>query len=113
MEIALRLSPHTRIGQSLAAIGRAHLLTRCFEAAIPKLLLAIHEDPSFPNPHFSLAACYAHMGRLEDARETLARLRAITSNVTLHVMRDISHYRNRQHREFLLKGVQLAAGETI
>jgi len=113
MEIALRLSPRARIGQSLAAIGRAHLLARRFEAAIPKLLLAIHEDPSFPNPLFSLAACYAYMGRLDDAREALARLRAITSSVTSHVMRDISHFRDPQHRELLLTGVRLAAGETI
>ena len=45
---------------------------------MPKLLLAIQEDPSFPPPYRFLAACYAHMGRLDDAREIVARLRAIT-----------------------------------
>ena len=45
---------------------------------MPKLLLAIQEDPSFPQPYRFLAACYAHMGRLDEAREIVARLRAIT-----------------------------------
>ena len=113
MEVGLRLSPRARIGQSLAAIGRAHLLSRRFAAAIPKLLLAIQEDPNFPNPYFSLAACYAHMGRLDDAREILARLRAVGFDVMPRAMHDISHYRDPQQREFLLSGLRLAAGETI
>ena len=43
--------------------------------------IAIQEDPSFPVPYRYLAACYAHMGRLAEAREILARLRAISSIV--------------------------------
>jgi hypothetical protein len=46
---------------------------------VPKLLLAIQDDPSFAPPYISLAACYAHMGRLDDARDIVARLRTITS----------------------------------
>ena len=33
------------------------------------LLMSIQEDPSFPAAYRSLAACYAHMGRLDEARE--------------------------------------------
>ena len=55
-----------------ALIGAAHLLSRRFDEAVPKLLLAIQEDPSFPLPYRSLAACYAHMGRLDEAREIVA-----------------------------------------
>jgi len=108
VEASLRLSPRARIGTSLAAIGRAHLLSRRFEQAIPKLLLAIQEDPSFPNPYRYLAACYAHMGRLNDAREIVERLRAITPAV----MPDASYLRNPEHRELFLSGLRLAAGET-
>jgi hypothetical protein len=42
----------------------------------PDRALAIQEDPSFPNPYSYLAACYAHMDRLDDAREIIVRLRA-------------------------------------
>ena len=80
-EVSLRLSPRARVGTPFALIGAAHLLSRRFDEAVPKLLLAIQEDPSFPLPYRSLAACYAHMGRLDEAREIVSRLRAITSLV--------------------------------
>ena len=47
------------------------------------------------------------MGRLDAAREIVARLRAITSVV----MPDASYLRNVEHRELFLSGLRLAAGE--
>jgi adenylate cyclase len=78
VEAALRLSPRARVGPSLAVIGAAHFASRRFDEAVPKLQLAIQEDPGFPAPYRTLAACYAHMGRLDNARECVERLRAIT-----------------------------------
>jgi hypothetical protein len=49
------------------------------------------------------------MGRLDDAREIVARLRAITSIV----IPDASYLRNPEHRELFLSGLRLAAGETV
>jgi pentatricopeptide repeat protein len=74
---------------------------------VPKLFLAIQEDPSFPPPYRTLASCYAHMGRLDDAREIVERLRAITSAV----IPNAPNLRNAEHRELLLSGLRLAAGE--
>jgi TolB-like protein len=108
VEASLRLSPRARIGTSLAVLGGAHFISRRFEEAVPKLLLAIQEDPSFPQSYRYLAACYAHMGRLDDAREVVARLRAITSVV----IPDTSSLRNPEHRELYLSGLRLAAGTT-
>jgi adenylate cyclase len=104
---ALRLSPRARVGSSLGAIGAAHFVARRFDEAVPKLLLAIQDDPSFSHPYQFLAACYAHMGRLVDAREIVERLRAITPVV----IPDASYLRNAEHRELLLSGLRLAAGE--
>jgi adenylate cyclase len=56
-----------------------------------------------------LAACYAHMGRLDNAREIITRQRAITSLVTP----DLSFFRNAEHRDLFLSGLRLAAGETV
>jgi TolB-like protein/class 3 adenylate cyclase/Flp pilus assembly protein TadD len=106
-EAALRLSPRARVGTTLANIGVAHFLSRRFDQAVPKLLLAIQEDPSYTPPYRYLAACYAHMGRLDDAREIVARLRAITSLV----IQDASYLRNPEQRELYLSGLRLAAGE--
>jgi tetratricopeptide (TPR) repeat protein len=108
VDAALRLSPRARVGQSLSVIGFAHFIARRFDEAVPKLLLAIQEDPSYPQPYRHLAACYAHMGRLNDAREIVTRLRAITPLV----MPDASFLRNPGHRELYLSGLRLAAGET-
>jgi Tetratricopeptide repeat len=70
-------------------------------------LLAIQDDPSYPATYRVLAACYAHMDRLDDARAIVARLRAITS-VVIH---DVSWMRNAELRELILSGMRLAAGE--
>jgi len=107
LDAALHLSPCARVGTSANLIGLAHLFARRFDQAVPKLLLAIQDDPSFPAPYRFLAACYAHMGRLDDAREALARLRAISTVV----MPDLGHFRNAAHREVVLSGLRLALGE--
>jgi adenylate cyclase len=107
VDAALRLSPRARVGSSLGAIGAAHFVARRFHEAVPKLLLAIQDDPNFSHPYQFLAACYAHMGRLDDAREIIVRLRAITSVV----IPDASYLRNPEHRELLLSGLRLAVDE--
>jgi len=81
IEAALRLSPRARIGTSMSVLGGAHFLALRFDKAVPKLLLAIQDDPSNPAPYRWLAACFAHMGRLDDAREVVARLRTVPSVV--------------------------------
>ena len=107
MEAAIRLSPRARVGWSLAQMGFAHFFAQRFDQAVLKLLLAIEEAPSNPHPYRFLAACYAQIGRLDDAREIVARLRAITSVV----VPSATPYRNPEHRELFLSGLRLAAGE--
>jgi adenylate cyclase len=106
-EAPLRLSPRARIGSSPACLRAGNFLSRRFNEAVPKLLLAIQEDPSNPQPYRYLAACYEHMGWLDDAREVVASLQGITSVVIPHA----GYLRNPEHRELLLSGLRLAAGE--
>ena len=47
------------------------------------------------------------MGRIDDAREAVEKLRAVTSVVVPGAM----HWRNTELREFFLAGLRLAAGE--
>jgi adenylate cyclase len=105
---ALRLSPRARVGTSLFVIGGAHFLSRRFDEAVPKLLLAIQDGPSFPLAYRWLAACYAHMGRLDEARAIVQQLRSITPVV----VSSESYLRNAEDRELFLSGLRLAAGET-
>jgi tetratricopeptide (TPR) repeat protein len=108
VETSLRLSPRERIGMSVQVMGSAYFFKRQFDEAALKLLLAIQDHPGSPPSYRTLAACYAHMGRLDDARAIVARLRAITPQV---VPSDLP-LRNPEDRELLLSGLRLAAGET-
>jgi adenylate cyclase len=107
VEASLRLSPRARVGTSLFIIGSAHFFSGRLDEAVPKLLLAIQDDPNFPEQYRTLAACYAQMGQLDDARDVVRRLRAITPVV----LNDASFLRNPEHRELFLSGLRLAAGE--
>ena len=107
LETVHRLSPRARVGPSLSLVGHAHFLAWRFDQAVQKLLFAILEDPTYPNAYRYLAACYAHMGRLEEAREIVRRLRATTSIV----IPDAGYLRNADHRELFLSGLRLAVGE--
>jgi TolB-like protein/class 3 adenylate cyclase len=106
-EAALRLSPRGRIGWVVAGIGIAHFLSRRFDRAIPKLLFGIQQDPEHPAAYRHLAGCYAHIGRLDEAREIIERLRTIIPRLAPSII----PYRNPEHRELYLSGLRLAAGE--
>jgi len=107
VETSLRLSPRERMGQPLTVMGIAYFLKRRFDEAASKLLLSIQNHPGFPNSYRTLAACYAHMGRLDEARAIVARLRTITPQV---VPSDLP-WRNPEHRELFLSGLRLAMDE--
>jgi len=67
----------------------------------------VQEDPTLPLGHRFLAACLAHMGRFDEAREVVTWLRRITSEV----IPDVSYLRNPEHRELYLSGLRMAMGE--
>jgi adenylate cyclase len=107
IETSLRLSPRERMGQPLAMLGIAYFFKQRFDEAASRLLLSIQDHPGAPTAYRFLAACYAHLGRLDDARAIVARLHALTPLV---VTGD-TPYRNLKDRELLLSGLRLAAGE--
>jgi len=107
LRTALRLSPRARTGWSHADLGAAYFVSRRFNEAVPELRLVIQEDPSLPLAYRFLAACFAHMGRLDEAREVVNRLRTITPVI----VPDANFLRNPEHRELFLSGLRLAMGE--
>ncbi len=109
-EAAQRLSPRSQTTSPFYVVGAAHFVSRRFEDAVPKLRLAIQEVLSFPTPYRYLAACYAHLGRLDEARGTIARLREVTS---APIPKFPHPLRRSEDRELLLSGLRLAAGEEI
>ena len=105
---ALRLSPRAQASGSSFLIGRALFFSRRFEEAVPRLRVAIEDTPVFPTPYRFLAACYAHMGLLDKARATIARLRVLTPELIPNYPLP---FRDPQHRELYFSGLRLAAGE--
>jgi adenylate cyclase len=106
-ETTLRLSPRERVGDPLLSMGQAYFFKRRFDEAAAKQLLALQENPGNPRAYRFLAASYAHMGRLDEARAIVARLRAITPQVVPSVL----PWCNLEDRELLLSGLRLAMGE--
>ena len=65
--------------------------------------------PLFPTPYPFLAACFAHMGLLDEARASIARPRAITPEVMVN---DPLLFRDPRHRELYFSGLRVAIGAT-
>jgi adenylate cyclase len=106
-EASLRLSPHARRAGALMAIGVGHFFAGRFEDAEAMLLRSLQEHPRWAPTFRFLASCYAHMGRLDEARDAVERLRAVTPLVVPKA----THWRDPEHRERFLSGLRIAAEE--
>ena len=106
-ETFLLLSPRDRTAFYLTGIGNALFFKRRFDDAAAKLLASLEHLPTVTPTYRLLASCYAHMGRLEEAREIVKRL----LTVTRVVVPSVTPYRNPDDRELFLSGLRLAAGE--
>ena len=104
-ETSWRLNPRVSRANPLMGIGVAHFFARRFEEAKAALLQSLQEKPNWVPSYRYLAACYAHMGRLAEAGETVKRLRTLTNAV----VPSVTHWRNAEHRELFLSGLHLAA----
>jgi adenylate cyclase len=108
LETGLRLNPRDRHHGAVMGIGVGHFFARRLENAAAMLLRSLQERPNWVPTYRFLASCYAHMGRLDEARETIDRVRQIT----LVVVPSATHWRDPDQRAFYLEGLRLAAGET-
>jgi pentatricopeptide repeat protein len=70
--------------------------------------VSLEEVPNFTPTYRSLAACYAHIGRLEEARSIIKRMAALTPVLAPST----NPLRNPEHRELFRSGLRLAAAET-
>jgi adenylate cyclase len=106
-ETSMRLNPRGQRGYHLSGIGMAHFVNHRFEEALAALRVSLEEVPAFTPTYRALTACYAHMGRLDEARSILRRLVTLTPVV----VPTASPFRHREHGELFLSGLRLAANE--
>jgi adenylate cyclase len=107
LKTSARLNPRERFGTSGTGLGAAHFLTRRFDEAAAILLAALQRAPDYAVTYRYLAACYAHMGRLDEAGDIVKRLREITP----FVLPSVVPFRKEEDRELFLSGLRLAEGE--
>jgi adenylate cyclase len=106
-ETSMRLNPRGQRGFNLSGIGMAHLLAHRFADAVAALRVSLEEVPTFTPTYRALAACYAHLGQVDDAREMITRLASLTPVV----VPTANPFRDPEHSKLLLSGLRLAAGE--
>jgi TolB-like protein/class 3 adenylate cyclase len=106
-ETSMRLNPLQDRADYYLGIGMGHFFAGRFEDAAASLLLSLQEGPGWVPTHRFLASCYAHLGRFDEARETVRQLRSLTTEV----VPSATHWRNPEHRELYLSGLRFAAGE--
>jgi len=107
-ERSIRLSPREARWPQLTGIAMARFFRGRLDDAAATLLQALQENPTYPLANRALASCYAQMGRLDEARAVVARLRAITPML----IPEETNYRNPEHREIFLSGLRWVVGET-
>ena len=90
------------------ANGTAHFFARRLDQARAMLLLSLQHHPGWIPTHRFLAACYAHLGELDDAKMIIKQLRALTPVV----LPKADHWRDPEQREFYLSGLRLAISAT-
>jgi adenylate cyclase len=107
LERSLRLNPRGYLAAPRMALGMAHFFSGRFAQAAEILAMSTREGAS-ATAYCSLASCYGHMGRLDEARAVIERLRAIAPNA---LSSSSVQYSNPEHRELFLSGLRLAMGE--
>jgi TolB-like protein len=106
LERSMRLDPREK-GGTLMSKGIAHFFARRLDQARTMLLLSLQQHPDWIPTNRFLAACYAHLGQLDEAKMMIKRLRTLTPVV----LPNADHWRDPEQREFYLSGLRLAAGE--
>jgi adenylate cyclase len=105
-ETSMRLNPRDQRGFHLCGIGTGQLLDRRFDAAVATLRLALEELPAFAPTYRALAASYAHLGRQDEARAVIDRLRGLAAVV----IPTGNAFRDPAQGEVFASGLRLALG---
>jgi adenylate cyclase len=98
-ENSLRLNP-LRPAPASFGIAVGHFFAGRLESAAMMMRLSLQENPTWPPCYRFLASCCAHLGRLDEARAIIERLRDITPSVIPRT----EHWRVQRQREFFLGG---------
>src|ERR1043166_1777548 len=92
----------------LDTLGHARHLLRQFDPSIAAYRQAIAHLPDYVMPRIGLAACYAEMGRLPEAREQAREVLRIWPDFSIERHTGMSRYRLAEHSERRLRALKAA-----
>jgi adenylate cyclase len=104
---AHRINPQGT-GIYFAVEGRILFQLGRYDEALERLEVAISRNPAFDRMHLNLAAVYAAMGRLDDARWSVDEALAISPDINLASERQNSLYRRQSDLDKFLEALRLA-----
>jgi tetratricopeptide (TPR) repeat protein len=104
---AVRLNPF-HPAWYLYGIAEAHYGARQYDQAIAPLRVAVTRFPTFITPHRHLAATYAQMGRMEEARIEIEALRKLDPSLSISSYRERLKYEKVEDLEHYLDGLRKA-----
>ncbi len=107
LQRAVRLNP-LHPAWYLYGIAEAHYGAREYELAITPLQAAINRFPNFITPRRHLAAAYAQMGRLDEAKIEIEAILKLDPSVCLSLYRQRVRYEKIEDLEHYLDGLRKA-----
>ncbi len=107
LQANLRLDPFQNASR-LAYIGHAHYMLNRYPEAIPPLRECVWRMPNFRIAKLWLAAAYAQVGQLTEARAAADDVRRIEPGFTIDRWRATAVYKNQEDAEHLFDGLRKA-----
>jgi adenylate cyclase len=89
-------------------LGWAHYMVGNYRDALAPLRESQLRAPNTRHPHTPLAATYAQLGRMEEARQAAAHVLRLDPGWTLQESLSVNAYRNRHDVEHLIDGCRKA-----
>ena len=109
LQRASRLSPVDQLTYHfMSGIAVAHTLARRPEEGYEYALKSIAENDGWSQSWRLLAITSAHLGRLDEARETMKTVIKLEPNITISSMREWVPYRDAASIEYFLDGLRMA-----
>jgi adenylate cyclase len=106
---SMRLSPRDpMLFRAQGALAYAHFLLREFEQAITAGKQAIESNPNYTVPYRAVASALAHTGRIDEAREMIARLTVLVPDLSLSTLPEVVVFRHSGGLDLILEGLRMA-----
>jgi adenylate cyclase len=104
---AMRLDPHYA-GIVLHFVAQANFSLGNYGTAVKQLLERIARTPGTDSSRMMLAACYGHLGRIEEARAVWAELLKVNPNFSLEQRARVLPYKDPRDFQRIVEGLAKA-----